>query len=310
MIRRVLVSFTGLLFLSLAFAAAAQEKPYDQAVDHVYATIDGQDFYMDVFTPNGKARKDIYAPNDNGFGLGIVDVVSGAWHSDRGKIAEHEQAQMYAIFCARGYTVFAVRPGTRPLYTAKEMVEHIKRAIRYIKANAELWKVDPARLGIVGASAGGHLALLSVLTAERGDPNAVDPLLRQSTEVQAAAVFFPPTDFLDWPGKDLNGVAELIGDILFRGGAAGHSLDEVREEAAAISPRRLVRGNVPPILFAHGDADPLVPLQQSRIMVDALRQAGNEAELIVKEGGGHPWITIPFEIIQFADFMDKQLAGK
>jgi len=298
------------LLVGLTVTAIAQEKPYDQVVDHVYATIDGADFHMDVFVPNGKARKDFYAPNDNGFGLGIVDVASGAWHSDRGKIRDHEQSQVYAIFCARGYTVFAVRPGTRPRYTAKEMVAHIKHAIRDIKANADQWRIDPDRLGIVGASAGGHLALLTVLTAEEGDPSAADALLRQDTRVKAAAVFFPPTDFLDWPGKDLNGVAELVGDILFKGGAAGRSLEEVRVEAEAISPRRLVRGKTPPMLFAHGDADPLVPLQQSKIMVEALRQAGNEADLIVKEGGGHPWITIPFEVIQFADFMDKHLAGK
>jgi len=46
------------------------------------------------------------------------------------------------------------------------------------------------------------------------------------------------------------------------------------------------------------------------MMVTALRQGGNDADPIVKEGGGHPWITVSFEVIQFADFMDKHLVGK
>src|SRR5690606_27000405 len=110
---------------------------------------DGIGLVMDVFRPAGESN-----------GLGIVDVASGAWHSDRGKIDDHKKAQMYDIFCGRGYTVFAIRPGSRSIYPAKAMVDHLNRGIRYVKAHADEYGVDASKLGLTGASAGGHLALM------------------------------------------------------------------------------------------------------------------------------------------------------
>jgi len=300
-----------LTMLCMTYATAQEEEtPYDRTIDQVYATVGETDLYMDIFVPNGNARKEFYQPNDNGKGRAIIDVVSGAWYSDRGKLKDHAEAQIYNILCARGYTVFAIRPGTRPHYTALQMVEHVKRGIRYVKAHASQYGIDPKRLGLTGASAGAHLASLTTALAEDGDPKAEDPLLRLSTHVKAVGIFFPPTDFLNWEGKNLEEVAELVGDILFQKGAAGHSLDEVRVQAKAASPLHQIKGKTPPFLIFHGDADPLVPLQQSQIFVQALKAAGNDAQLIVKPGGGHPWLTIPIEVIQLADWFDKQLAGK
>ena len=109
---------------------------------------------MDVFIPKGKSN-----------GLGLIDVVSGAYKSDRGKTREHTMAQLYSIFCARGYTVFAVRPGSRSRYLVSEMNEHVKTAIRYVQAHAAEYKINADRLGLTGASAGGHLATLAAVTA-------------------------------------------------------------------------------------------------------------------------------------------------
>ena len=80
--------------------------------------------------------------------------------------------------------------------------------------------------------------------------------------------------------------------------------------AEKLSPLRQIKGKTPPFIFFHGDADPLVPLQQSQIMVAALKAAGNSAELIVKKGGQHPWLTIPEEVVVLADWFDKELAGE
>jgi hypothetical protein len=89
-----------LLTFSLVFLqTAGAEPPYTQTKDVVFAEVDGVGLLMDVFTPTGKSN-----------GLAVVDVASGAWYSDRGKINDHKQAQVYDIFCGRGYTMFAVRP--------------------------------------------------------------------------------------------------------------------------------------------------------------------------------------------------------
>lgn len=296
----------------LACAAWAQEeKHYDRVVDHVYLTEDGVDFYMDIFRPNGKPAKPAYQPGDGGKGRAILDVASGAWHSDRGKIRDHEQAQVYDILTARGYTVFAVRPGTRPKYTVFEMVRHLQHALRYMKANAAAYGFDPDRIGITGASAGGHLALLKVLDAQAGDPASGDPLLRHDTRVAAAGVFFPPTNFLSWEGREGIDVGAVLGEILFKGGKTDQGPEEVARVARLASPYHRVDGqtDLPPFVFFHGDADPIVPIQQSEIMVERLKAAGAEVEFVVKPGGGHPWLTIPLEVLRLADWFDAKLAG-
>ena len=305
--RYLSVVFLGLILCS--FSAIAQTaKPYEQTIDHVYLSLDGVDFHMDIFVPTGQNQKAVWKPGTGGEGLGILDVASGAWSSDRGKIRDHESAQMYNIFCSRGYTVFAVRPGTRGKYTIPEMVSHLQHAIRYIKANAETYSIDPERLGITGASAGGHLTCLTTLSGAPGNPDATDPLLQQSTELAAAIAFFPPTDFLNWGDKPFTEIAESLGDIWFLGGVEGHADALVMDAARAASPLYQVKAGAPPFILVHGDADPVVPLQQSEKFVAAMKDAGNDVEFIVKPGGGHPWIDIPFEVIKVADWMDGKLA--
>jgi len=285
---------TALLIPPAGAAQEASSLPYDQKMDVVYGEVHGTGLLMDVFTPKGKAN-----------GLGIVDVVSGAYYSDRRKIRDHILAQLYSILCSRGYTVFAIRPGSRTRYTAAEMEAHVKMGIRYVKQHASEYKIDPDRLGLTGASAGGHLATLAAVTPEEAKPDADSPALRYDTRVKAAGIFFPPTDFLDWDGKlaDL----KLLGSLLFLGGTNGHSEAEIKELALQISPARLVKPPVVPFLLIHGDADPLVPLQQSQKMVAALKAAGGSAELIVKKGGGHPWMTLPEEVKIMADWFDQHL---
>lgn len=286
------------LFPIAAAALANDGLPYEQKQDVVYGEVHGTGLLMDVFTPTG-------TPN----GLAIIDVVSGAWYSDRGKIRDHALGQLYTIFCSRGYVVFAVRPGSKTRYTVAEMHQNVKTAIRYVKEHAVEYKIDPARLGLTGASAGGHLATLSALTPAKGDPTATKSLDRRDTTVRAVAVFFPPTDLLQWRDGQMMEV-NALGPLLFLGGIDGHSDEEIREAAMAISPVHRVTKPEAPFLLIHGDADTVVPLSQSQKLTDAITRAGGSAELIIKPGGGHPWLTIPEEVRVMADWFDKQLSAE
>jgi len=270
----------------------------------VYGETDGIGLLMDIFTPTKEKN-----------GLAVVDIASGAWHSDRGKINDHKRAQMYSIMCSRGYTVFAVRPGSISKFTAPNMLHNLKTSIRWVKAHAKEYDIDPDQLGLTGASAGGHLACLVSTTGEDGSPDAKDPLKHYSTRVAATVAFFPPTDFLNWDGRkpDLKSggpVSRFVNGLAFPRDGKQRTEEELKAGIVAISPARLVTSECPPLLLVHGDADPLVPLQQSELMLKALKEAGVETKLIVKKGGGHPWPTIHEEVQVAADWLDKHLSAK
>ncbi|MCC6493864.1 MAG: alpha/beta hydrolase [Pirellulales bacterium] len=293
-----------------AWPLAAADTPFVQHQNIVYAEVDGVGLLMDVFTPNGP-----------GNGRGLVNVISGAWHSDRGKINDHLRAQTFHILCRRGYTVFAVRPGSITKFSAPEMISNLNQGIRWVRDHADQYHVDPDRLGLMGASAGGHLACLAAVTAtgDRGHDSGKstgngngDGQPTTPSPVKALAVFFPPTDFLNWDGHPIDLSADSrIGKAARRlalpQGADPAASERLEDALKAISPARLVTADAPPTLLIHGDADPVVPLQQSQALRDALQQAGVPVELIVKPGGGHPWFTIPVEVAKLADWFDKQL---
>jgi len=295
----------GLLLATLILLqaiAAGQSGPYIQKENMVYGEVHGVGLLMDVFTPTGKSN-----------GLAVVDVASGAWYSDRGKIRDHERAHTFDILCRKGYTVFAVRPGSITKFSALEMLANLKTGIRWVKDHAEEYKIDGERLGLMGGSAGGHLACLAAVTAEADKTDGSKQTT--STRVKAVGVFFPPTDFLDYGGKSLDFKADdrwsqLVRRLAVPQGSGQETADELRQKAIEISPARLVTPKAPPFLIIHGDADLVVPLQQSQVMLAALQKAGVNAELIVKAGGGHPWPTLHEEVQVIADWFDRQLSIK
>lgn len=283
---------------------ADRASPYKETRNVVYDEVHGVALVMDVFEPTGRRN-----------GLGIVDVASGSYFSDRGKIEDHRRARMFDIFCERGYTVFAIRPGSITKFTLPEMLSNVKQAIRWVKAHAGEYGIDPDRLGITGASAGGHLCSLAAVTGKPGNQNSRNPLGRFDTKVKAACAFFPPTDFTSFgsgkldvgPDKPLPG---FLGPLLFPKGVDGKSKEQILDAIRKISPALQVTSDSPPFLLIHGDADVVVPLQQSERMLAALESAKVPAKLVVKKGGGHPWPTIHEEVRLAADWFDEQLQSK
>ena len=261
---------------------------------------------MDIFTPTGAKN-----------GIGIIDVASGAWHSDRGKIRDHMRAQVYDIFCGKGYTVFAVRPGSITRFSVPDMIGHLRLATKWVQEHAAQYGIDPQNLGITGGSAGGHLTSLLVVSTPAGKDGKVDQPFK------AVGIFFPPTDFYShyrskkkhWSisrrMRNRAGRSTCAWPHARKRGSDAPTVGEqLTELAKKVSPALLVDRKQPPFLIIHGDADPLVPLRQSEILVEALKQHGGSAELIVKKGGGHPWFTINEEVKVMADWFDTQLKPK
>jgi acetyl esterase/lipase/peroxiredoxin len=272
--------------------------------DVIYGRKHGLALTLDVFTP---AR-----PN----GAAVIAVASAGWHSDREMIRE----AYYTDLLARGYTVFAVVHGSEPRFTVPEMVDDLHRAVRFVRHHARDQDIDPERLRIMGASAGGNLALLIATTGGPGDPMASDPVDRESSAVRAAAVFFPPTDHLNFgkPGNELLGRDAMLPK--YKSVFDFVEFDEkkmffvpvtdpkkVRDLTRRLSPAQQVTSTSAPTLFVHGDQDKLVPLQQSEWMVGKLEAAGVDVRLVVKKRNGHGWLTITQDMKSFCDWFDKHL---
>ncbi|HYH64834.1 MAG TPA: alpha/beta hydrolase [Urbifossiella sp.] len=293
--------------LLLAPASAQPDPGYTRTPDVIYGRKFGTVLTMDVFTPKAKAN-----------GAGVIWCVSGGWFSSHANINP-----AYAKpFVDRGYTVFQVVHGSQPRFSIPEVLDDMHRATRFVRANAAKYGIDKDRLGISGASAGGHLSLMQGVAPRPGDPAAKDAVEKESSKVAAVACFFPPTDFLNY-GKE-GEVA--LGQGTLKGFKAPFNFVELdkatnnfvvitdeakrRRIGRAISPVTHVTKDSAPALVIHGDADKLVPIQQAEVLVAAYKDAGATAELVVKPGAAHGWPEFGKDFEKLADWFDVHLAKK
>lgn len=277
-----------------SLVAQSTNVTFTRTEDVIYGRKFGTALTLDVLQPA--------QPN----GYGVVFMVSGGWYSAHEAI----KPDYLRPFLNRGYTVFAVVHGSSPKFNITEIVPDIHRAIRFIRHNAAKYGVNPAKLGITGGSAGGHLSLTMAVKGTKGKADAPDPIERESSEIACVACFFPPTDFLNYgqPGDDAVGVGTLKN---FKPGFGPRSdTPEDRQILGReISPIYHVTSNTPPILIAHGDADKLVPFYQAEQFIKRCQEFGVPTKLIVREGKLHGWPDMVKDEELFADWFDLHLRG-
>jgi acetyl esterase/lipase len=265
---------------------------FDRVDRIVYTQRHGTDLTFDTVRPS--------RPN----GIGILVMVSGGWRSG----PEGFRPWMTAPLLRRGYTVFAVSHMSQPQATVMEIVEDVNRGVRFIRYHAREYGIDPNRLGVTGGSAGGHLSLMLATRGGPGSPDANDLVDRESSAVQAVAIFFPATDLLN-----LRGSTEDPGDggppksFVKAFGPQATDPAAWKQIGRDMSPIYHVTASLPPVLIIHGGADTLTPLAQSQSFVARAREAGATAKLVVRPGKRHGWPTMIWDIRQFADWFDRHL---
>lgn len=238
-------------------------------------------------------------------GLGVLLLVSGGWKS--GKPGSF-QAWMAAPLIRRGYTVFPIYHVSQPQATIMEITSDMHRAVRFIRNHAKDYGVDPNRLGVTGGSAGGHLSLMLATRGSPGPDDSEDPIDRESSAVQAVAIFYPVTDLLNL-GKS----TENLGDggppkSFAKGfGAAATNMALWKVVGRETSPIYYVTTNLPPTLIYHGDADTLTPLEQTEWFQAAASKVGRTVEVRVHHGGHHGWLSMPLDIREFGVWFDQHL---
>jgi acetyl esterase/lipase len=307
LVRRILV-LVALSGMFAATATAAQEPPFTRQADVIYGRKFGVALTLDVFTPKKDAN-----------GAAAIFVVSGGWFSAHESLDAPAGPPFVNALVNRGYTVFAVVHGSQPKFTIPEILQDLNRSVRFVRHNAAKYNVDPNRIGIYGGSAGGHLSLMQGTAGDKGNPDAKDPVDRESSRVQAVACFYPPTDFLNYGKEGEN----ALGRGILKDYKAPFEFEEYDaktrtlvpipdgpkflEIGRKIAPVNHVSADDPPTLIIHGDADKLVPIQQAEIFVAKLKEAGVEAKLIVKPGAVHGWPNLDKDLAHFADWFDAHL---
>lgn len=290
-----MAAICSILLLAVGLTARAQAPDAGRVKDVIYGFKEGVALTMDVFKPA--------KPN----GIGVLWMISGGWVSSHDGI----NPGIAAVFTARGDTVFEIVHGTQPRFPVGEIAKDIHRAVRFVRTHSAEYGVDPNKLGISGASSGGHLSIFAAATGDDGDPTAKDLVDRASSRLNAVACFFPPTDFMNY-GK--TGVRAFDIPMLqpFRpafGIPANASDDDKVKLANELSPISHVTDKMPPTLIIHGDADALVPIQQSQVFTAKLTELKIPNKLEVRPGKGHGWADIGKDFPLLADWYDKYLGG-
>jgi acetyl esterase/lipase len=225
--------------------------------DVIYGHRDGMALTYDVFKPKN--------PN----GALVVNMVSAGWRSSWGPPEERQARYQWLI--DKGFTVVALHHASAPRFTVVDAVSDVRLGMRHIKLHAADYGADPARIGVWGASAGGHLSLVAGLMADDGDAAAVNPLERSGNRVRAVVAYFPPTDL----------------DVLLGSRTKQGAIDFDDSLRAKISPVHFADPRDPPTLLITGDADKGVPPSQSEAMKAALDKAGVEVRLTQYPGADH-----------------------
>ena len=151
---------------------------------------------------------DVYRPAEpNGFG--VLQINGAGWHSAMGYDAQPLKAQNVGdwrgALVSAGYTVFAINTRQAPQFRYPAAVEDAQRAVRFVRAHATDFAVDPVRIGVVGQSAGGHLALLLGTLDGDGVADDSDPVNRQSAKVQTVIAMAAPADFAHYTSQSVCG---------------------------------------------------------------------------------------------------------
>jgi acetyl esterase/lipase len=242
-------------------ASLPADEPVAITPDVVYGHKYGMALTLDVFQPK------------EANGVGVLFMVSGGWNS----IWQPPETSLrfFKPLLDHGFTVFAVRHGSSPKFTLPEIVPDVSRSVRFVRANAARWNVDPDRLGVCGGSAGGHLALMLGTTGEDGDPRAHDELERFSSRVSAVVAYFPPTDLRPYMAEGSHFRTDFP------------ALQFEPERAGEYSPLLHVTADDAPSLMIHGDQDQLVTLDHSQKILAAFEEQKVPTRLVVIEGAGH-----------------------
>lgn len=236
--------------------------------DIPYASPDGSPLYLDLLLPDGIERPQL-----------LVCIHGGGWHTGSRK------TDRFTWLAEHGYALAHIDYRLSARATFPAQIHDCKGAIRWLRANAPRYGYDARRLGAVGSSAGGHLAMLLGVTADRREYEGdVGGNGNQSSRVHAVVSYAGPTDLiLRWRSQPAK--TESTDSPVHR--LLGGPVAENQPLARAASPAWQVTPDAAPLLMLHGTADTTVLPDQSHRMLDVCRQQGHQPALHLVDNATH-----------------------
>jgi len=267
--QRMFASSVGLLLFVVSLVPA-QERKADVLIerDVVYGKGGTVELQLDLARP-----KDGPGPFPT-----MLCVHGGGWRAGK----RQDLGKTIETLAGRGYVAVTVSYRLAPAAQFPAQIEDCKAAVRWLRANAAKYKIDPEQIGCLGFSAGGHLVCLLGTAAKEDGLEGAGGHAEQSSRVQAVCSFFGPTDLTERTWTPELEKALLVPFV-------GGTFDEKPELYKKASPITYVRKGTPPFLFFHGTEDKLVSVRQSRILAEKLKSVGGAAKVVEYEGAGHGW---------------------
>lgn len=296
------LSVWALMILCVGCSALAfwKKQPLAETVaakvqsDVIYSRAGGEELKMDVFFPTNLAGRKLPV---------VLYVHGGGWQTGTKSMLSMMAGPSELL--RRGYLVVAMNYRLAPQHKFPAMIEDVKCAVRYLRAHARDFNLDPARIGAMGDSSGGHLvALLGLTDASAGFEGEGWP--KQSSRVQAVVDLYGPTEFANGNSNFIT--LKLIQDAF----GATNTTDPILIKA---NPVTYVSRRAPPFLILHGDRDNLVDLQQSAELDARLKAVGADSTFVVITNLAHGYVPLGLKASPnneelstlIADFFDRKL---
>lgn len=230
----------------------------------------------------GPLKADVYIPHGKGPFPGIVFIHGGGWkNGDR-----HQMIKLIKALAEDGYVGFTIEYDVAPVHFPASFHESLA-AVRFFRAHAAEYRLDPARIAVAGSSAGGELAALVALDPEGmtfdSVPSAEEKKLGSLSRVQAAVILNGVLDLTSQDETLSTSVADYLG-----GACAARSRD-----CKDASPLFHVRTGAPPFYVGHGTVDQMVPFTEAVAFTNALKAARVPVKFYPAEGGKHTYWADP-----------------
>ena len=230
-----------------------------------------------AYLPGGHERHklDLYLPAKADRPLPVVVWIhGGAWRAGDKKFCPG------LFLTGKGFAVVSINYRLSQHAVFPAQIHDCKAAIRWLRAQAKKYNLDPHHIGVWGGSAGGHLVALLGTTGNLKELDGKEGNLEQSSKVQCVVDWFGPTDFRK-PTPRSDDPKSVVAALL------GGPPSKEKKKAVLASPLAHVHKDCPPFLIMHGDRDKVVALSQSKSLAEALEKVKVPVTLVVLEGAGH-----------------------